>query len=226
MNSFSKYLTPVYSSYNSTSKVSIEITDYVEDIKKSMGPKFDEEGNYTVETNNDSFVVTCYDYAFNSASYQIRLPDEILAMNFSEEEISLDLNETLRVSEILSVYPSESWIETLDFEIGDNDIASIVNGTIIAKKKGTTTLTAKGKNSDGKTVQAQCTIIVTGEDKGYSIPTVNKFTVTGYETLKAYYNVSSDEREIGETGNKRAFGISRQYTWPPQGDHPLHHRSA
>ncbi len=215
MNSFSKYLTPVYSSYNSTSKVSIEITDYVEDIKKSMGPKFDEEGNYTVETNNDSFVVTCYDYAFNSASYQIRLPDEILAMNFSEEEISLDLNETLRVSEILSVYPSESWIETLDFEIGDNDIASIVNGTIIAKKKGTTTLTAKGKNSDGKTVQAQCTIIVTGEDKGYSIPTVNKFTVTGYETLKAYYNVSSDEREIGETGSKRAFGNEKTLSMFP-----------
>ncbi len=215
MNSFSKYLTPVYSSYNSTSKVSIEITDYVEEIKKSMGPKFDEEGNYTVETNNDSFVVTCYDYAFNSASYQIRLPDEILAMNFSEEEISLDLNETLRVSEILSIYPGESWIETLDYEIGDNDIASIVNGTIIAKKKGTTTLTAKGKDADGKPVQAQCVITVTGEDKGYSIPSVNKFTVTGYETLKAYYNVSSNEREIGETGNKRAFGNEKTLSMFP-----------
>lgn len=213
MSGFGKYLTPVYSSFNSTSKVTIELTDYVDDIKKSLGPKFD-DGGYTVETNNNSFVLTCYDYALNSASYQIRLPDEVLDMYFAEDTINLSPNETCRISEVLSIYPSESWIETLDFEVADEDIASVANGTIIAKKSGDTTLTATGKSSDGNLIKKSVAIHVysEGEDGyvgNYSVQEVSKFAVTGYETLKAFYNVSSDEREIGETGNKGSFGTSK-----------------
>ncbi|MBP5307820.1 MAG: leucine-rich repeat protein, partial [Clostridia bacterium] len=39
-----------------------------------------------------------------------------------------------------------------------------------------------------------------------SVTEVNNFRLTGYETIKAFYSPSSDEREIGENGDSRAFG--------------------
>ena len=212
MTTFGKYMTPVYSEFNSTSRVSIEITDYIEAMKNSVGPKFSSNGT-VMESDNNSFIVICYDYAMNSATYQIKLPDEIQALAFSTDEIKLSPNETFRVSEVLEAYPSSSWLETLDYEIDDESVASIVNGTIVAKKSGNTILTAIGKDAQGKEVRQSVKIKVYSEDEdgyngGYSIPEVNKFAFNGYKTIKAYYNASSDEREIGISGSNNYFSGS------------------
>lgn len=213
MTTFGKYMTPVYSEFNSTSRVSIEITDYVEAMKKSVGPKFSQSGT-TMESDNNSFIIACYDYAMNSATYQIKLPDEILGLNFSTDEIKLSLNETLRVADVLSVYPSESWLETLDYEITDANVARIVNGTLLAVGEGETVLTAKGKGSDGKTISKSVKVKVEG-DNGYTIPEVNKFAVTGYKTVKSYYGVVTDDREIGKAGSENYFGATNSLSMFP-----------
>ncbi len=219
MTTFGKYMTPVYSEFNSTSRVSIEITDYVEAMKKSVGPKFSQSGT-TMESDNNSFIITCYDYAMNSATYQIKLPDEILALNFSTEEIKLSPNETYRISDALSVYPSSSWLETLNYEITDESVATIVNGTLLAVKSGETVLTAIGKGSDGNQIRKSVKIKVLGEgdegyNGGYTVPEVNKFAVTGYSTIKAYYGVVSDDREIGPEGSRNYFGTTNTLSMFP-----------
>ena len=206
MASFGKYVTPVISSYNSTSVVKVELTDYIESIKQSAGISYG-SGRVDVVYNNNSYIVNVYDYALNEATYEIRLPDEILGIAFTEEEIRLSPNETKPVRDIIKAFPDDSWLSVLDYETSDPEVATVVNGTIIAKASGTAVITAKGKNSD---VTAELTVKVLGEgDEGYngrySVIWTNKFALTGYETVKAFYSPSSSEREIGEIGNSRAF---------------------
>ncbi len=216
LSSFGKYVTPVYSSFNSTSTVTIELTDYVSKIKNSAGIHYDENGEYSIVYGNNSFIASCYDYAMNSATYEIRLPDEILAMYFTEESVNLSPNETLDLSTILEVFPAESWLQVLDFESSNPDLVDIVNQTLLAKPVGadgvnTATITAIGYDKDGnkKTAELQVKVLSPGDEGyvgGYTVPEVNTFKLTGYTVNKAYYHISSEEREIGVTDGKYDFG--------------------
>ncbi len=214
MQTFGKYVTPVYSSFNSTTTVTIELTEYVNQLKNSAGISY-ENGNAEVKYNTNTFIAMCYDYAMNSATYEIRLPDEVLYMYFGLDEAILSPNETLDLRDIINIYPGESWMQTLEFTSDDPTVADIVNQTIVARKSGTATITAKGYRADGTPVTASLSIKVLapgdeGYVGGYTIPLVNKFELTGYETLKAYYSVDNDEREIGVTGGSYEF-INNEY---------------
>lgn len=226
MNTFGKYVTPIYSSFNSTSKVTIELTDYVSKLKESAGLNTN-AGSNEVVYNNNSFIAACYDYAMNSATYEIRLPDEVISMYFTEEELRLSPNETKDLTSILDIYPEESWLQILDFESSDKSIVDIVNQTLIAKKSGTATITATGHNKSGEKVTAQISVKVLAEDeegyKKYDVPAVNKFDVTGYKVNKAYYNVSSEEREIGLTDATYDFGAAKYLSMFPSESVTLHY---
>ncbi|MBO5412115.1 MAG: leucine-rich repeat protein [Clostridia bacterium] len=210
MNTFGKYMTPVYSSYNSTSKVTIELTDYVSQLKKSAGIVYHENGTYDIVEGMNSFIVSCYDYAMNSATYEINLPDDVLQMYFSKDEIRLSPNETLDISTVLNVFPNETWIESLEFVSSDKDIVEVVNKTILAKESGTATITAIGYDENGvkKTDTVTVKVLAEGDDGyvgGYTVPEINRFMVKSYKVNKAYYSVSSEEREIGLTGGEYEF---------------------
>ena len=220
MNSFGKYVTPVYSSFNSTSTVTVELTDYVSQIKNSAG--LDKVTGTGVEYNNNSFIVNCYDYAMNAATYEIRLPDEILSMYFNVEDdlLKLNPNETKNLADLLEVFPGESWMETLDFETSDDSVVGIVNQTLIAKKSGTATITAIGYGADGKEVRAnlEVKVLAAGEEGyfgGYTLPEVNRFEITGYKVNKAYYSTNPDEREIGFTDGQYEFGTANTLSMFP-----------
>lgn len=214
MRSFGRYITPVYSSFNSTAKVTVELTDYINQIKQSAGISYGADGSVNVVKNN-SFIAQVYDYAMNYATYEIRLPDEVASMFFNQEEIQLSPNETFVITDILNIYPTNSWKQVLDVTISDKDkeIIGLANQTIIAKTSGTATITVIGYDKDGNKVFEQLRVKVLDEgDEGYngnlSIPEVNKFTLTGYTTEKAYYATTNEEREIGLTGGTYDFGGS------------------
>lgn len=207
LETFGKYFTPIYSSYNATSTVTIELTDYVARLKKSVGSAYDEEGKNQIVYNNNSFIAICYDYAMNSATYEIRLPDEILAAEFTEEEIQLAVGRTKDLTRIMSIYPSDSWVQTLDFVSENPAVASIVNNVVVGKSEGQTVINAvkKDANNNAKVVASIPITITPGSGLG-STEVVNNFEITGYYTNKAYYSVSNDDREIGETDTTNAFG--------------------
>ena len=215
METFGKYMIPVYSSYNSTSVVEIELTDYVQKIKESIGPNYSYANDGKVGEKNNSFVIGCYDYAMNSAVYEIRLPDEVLALYFDVEDkqLSLSPNETKDLTSILQVYPAETWLQVLDFESSNPEIADVVNQTLIAKQSGTATITAIGYDKKGnkKTDTLQVVVLKEGDegyDGSYSVPEINKFELTGYKVNKAYYSVNTSERDIGLEQSIQAFGSS------------------
>ena len=82
LQSFGKYVTPVYSSFNSTSIVTIELTNYVSQLKNSCGIEYNPDYTTTVIHNTNTFVATVYDYGMNYATYEISLPDDIIYMYF------------------------------------------------------------------------------------------------------------------------------------------------
>lgn len=213
LESFGEYMTPVYSSYNSTSVITFELTDYIAQIKeKSVGLVYDEASKQQVAKKNNAFVITAYDYAMNAATYELSLPEEVAAMYFADsdgkkiEELELRLNETKNIADLVKIYPDETWSQMLDFEYDKTTgIIDIVNNYIIAKKGGETILTAKGLDKNGNVVQASLKITV-DDTKKYDEPGVNQFALTGYDTIFAYYSLDNDDKEIGVTGGSYEFG--------------------
>ena len=212
LNSFGKYMTPIYSTFNSDAIVTINLTDYIADIKNSAGIKFYPNGDAEFDYNNNSYIVAVYDYALNGGIYQLRLPDEFLSVQFKQEEIVLSPNESLRLAEIMDFYPAGSWLNTLDYEVSESDIVEVVNQTLVAKSSGTAEIAVKGYNENGKIVTKatlRVRVLAEGEEGyngGYTVPQISKFEISGYKVEKAFYSVSSSEREIGITDGTYSFG--------------------
>ncbi len=63
LHALGQYMTPVESSFNSTTYVVYELTDVIDEIRSKSHSK-------------NSFTLVCYDYAMNYAAYEIPLPDD------------------------------------------------------------------------------------------------------------------------------------------------------
>ncbi|MCD8206666.1 MAG: leucine-rich repeat protein, partial [Bacteroidales bacterium] len=230
---FGKYATPVYSSFNSTSIVTFELTDYIDEIKNSQAIIYYEDGTYDVEKNSNTFIAICYDYAMNQSVYEIRIPDEVIAMYFStdgtnitleesngsqEYHVTLALNETLDLTQVLQVYPSDAWVQAFDYTIataGGEQYVRVVNQTVLALDYvDDVVLTVTANTSGGKTTSLELHITVSG-NKGYTLPVVNSFSITDYYVNKAFYIMDADEREIGYTGYSYDFSSDKSLSMYP-----------
>ncbi len=191
VKAFDKYLTPIYSEDNSTTTVIYELTDYVDEIR-------------TGAANKNCITVVTYDYALNQAAYEIPLPDDYTDFYFTEEELTLSPNEIYDLKPL--VYPNTEWPELLEYYSANMDVATVVNDKLVAIAPGVSRIVARDPVTK-KT--ASFTLTVRGEgDEGfvrYDKPVAENFTLTGYLVDKAYYFLSSEEREIGVTGDEMKF---------------------
>ncbi len=205
MKAFEHYMTPIYSDRNSTTRVTFELTDHVYDIK-----------NYATEKN--SFVVTVYDYALNSATYEIGLPDDFTDFYFEslEDGLTLSPNEVYTLSPI--VYPNTEWSELLSFTSSKPSVARIVNNKLVAVASGTAIIKAQDPNTN-ESVTFKVTVLGEG-DEGYvkyDRPVVDVFTLDGYQATKAYYVVANEDKDIGDTGNISFFeGVYNLKMYPSE----------
>ncbi len=211
LNSFGSGMSQVYSGFNTTSEVIIELTDYLALTKNSY--------------NENTFVITVYDYAMNAGTYEIHVPDEVKYLYFAEgedgeqlEELRLNPNETKSLTDIIHIYPSASWAETLQFIPRDPEVATVLNGKVLALKEGSETYLdiyeqSVKPNPDGTMPEdkrlASLKLTVLGpEDEGYDpydAPQVDIFRVDGYKTVKAFYRLANTDRDIGLTGSVETF---------------------
>ncbi len=194
LNSFEQYLTPVYSKFNDTTYVTFELTDYLYELKD------------TSLVNRKTFVLTCYDYALNLATYEVGLPDEHIDFYFEglENGLKLSPNEIFTLEPVN--YPETEWTELLTFESQRTSVARVVNNKLVAVAPGTTQVIARDTES-GKSVKFTVTVLAEG-DEGfvrYDKPVADIFRLDGYETIKAYYMVNTDDKDIGDTGDVRFF---------------------
>jgi hypothetical protein len=190
-NAFDKYITSIYSDFNSDAYVVYELTDYVERIKNNA-------------VNRNTFAIVTYDYALNTATYEISLPDEYIDMYFEEGSIKLSPNETYELKPVL--YPGSEWSELLEYHSTNMEVARVVGNKVVALKAGETRIVARDPVTK-KTAHLSLTVLAEG-DEGYQKfdkPITDNFTLTGFYTKKAYYQLDSTERDIGQTGDEQKF---------------------
>ena len=188
---FEGYMTPIYSERNGTTYVTYELTDYIFDIKQNS-------------YNKNTFAVSLYDYAINEATYEIELPDDFAALYLEETEIKLNPNEVYTIT--TNVYPEKEWDELLVYSSSNTDVVRIVNNKMIALKPGLSNVTV----TDPKTnISATMSVTVRAPgDEGYkelAKPVADVFLLKGYDTLKAFYFMANEDRDIGETGDVSLF---------------------
>ena len=192
--SFEQYLTPVYSQKNSTTTVRLELTDYIYEIK---------EGSI----NDMCFAVTCYDYALNYATYEIGLPVNFADFYFAEmaeNGLTLSPNEVYTLEPLVD--PGTEWAELLTFTSSKPSVARVVNNKIVAAGSGNAVIKVSNPATN-KSVTFPVTVLKEG-DEGYrrfDKPVADIFRLAGYTTQKAYYVLDNEEKDIGDTGDKRFF---------------------
>ncbi|MBQ8415624.1 MAG: leucine-rich repeat domain-containing protein [Clostridia bacterium] len=189
LDPFDAYVTPIYSEFNSTTNVVYELTDYIQDLREGIKP--------------NSFMVICYDYAMNQATYEIDLPDEFVDVWLEEEEIVLSPNQIYTLN--LNAYPYTEWgILAEEIFSSNTSAARIVNDKIVAVAPGESTVSVRFNDSIIK-VKVR---VLGEEDEGYvryDQPVADDFRLSGYYVDKAFYFLNSDEREIGSTEDERVF---------------------
>ncbi len=196
---FEQYISPIYSKENGTTYVTYELTDHIFDIKNEE----------TGSANKNTFAVTLYDYAMNDATYEIELPDDFVKIYLEQTEITLNTYETYTLS--ANVYPEGQWDKLLSYSTTDSSLVRIVNDKLVALPvtdeqiaKGENYATIRiydDKNSD---IVASMRVYVVN-DKKVTKPVADVFELTGYDTAYAFYAMSSEDRDIGETGDTNLF---------------------
>ena len=196
MKSFQQYMTPVYSTKNGTTVVTYELTDYIQQLKYA----------YTDNNQNSAFVVTCYDYALNYATYEIGLPDNFVDfyMDGLEEGLTLSPNEVYAV--MPSVYPATEWGELLEITSSKPGVVRVVNDKLVAVGSGNAIIKIQDRTTK-EYITFRVEVLKEGDEgyKRYDKPVADVFNLTGYYVDRAYYQVSSDDRDIGSTGDQRFF---------------------
>ena len=193
LKSFDQFMTPVYSERNSVTYVTYELTDCLYDIKENS-------------INKNSFALTTYDYALNYATYEIGLPD-----NFTDFYLDgLDEGLTMSPNEVYSleplVYPATEWGELLEITSSRASVVRVVNNKLVAGSSGVANIKVRDPATN-KSVTIKVTVLDEEDDgyRRYDKPVADVFTLTGYNTLKAYYMLSSEDKLIGDTGDTRFF---------------------
>lgn len=104
------------------------------------------------------------------------------------------------------VYPATEWAELLEFSSSRPSVVRVVNNKLVANTSGKATIKVRDPATN-QSVTFPVTVL-SEEDEGYrryDKPVADVFTLTGYETLKAYYMIDSADKLLGDTGDKRFF---------------------
>ena len=210
-SSLSEYPVPIYQEdRGETTKVTLEITDYIDRIKGSTMP----EG------------VTVYidDYAMNSGVCFIPFPEtENSGMEFLSSELDMGIHQTADLTTYLVAAdgsPIETdYLKNLTWTSSDESVVAIHNGQVEALKSGTATISVTGdtwtydETVNGQVVKQQLyksLVIKVGEevveDPNSSMNVqINNLQFSHYKTLFAF-NSDIDYSAIGITGSTNYFG--------------------
>ncbi len=207
MKAFEQYMTPIYSEENSTTKVTYELTDYIYEIKNNA-------------TTKNTFVVSVYDYAINTATYEIELPDDFTAFSLydkNEEEIKeivISPNEVFSLEPL--VYPADAWAELLEYSSSRPSVARVVNNKLVGINSGKAVIKIQDPvTHSSKTINV--TVLSEGDEgfRNYDKPVADVFRLYGFHTLKAYFMLNSEDKKIGDTGTNNFFEGNYSLTMYP-----------
>lgn len=221
--SLSEYPIPIYGEKGEISKVTIEITDYIDLLQYGW---MNSEGQKFPVTNGLGFLVD--DYALNQSYSYVTLPgtnsSEIAYQDKYFSSVSngtyqyykdiyvgdtLDLT-TMLTSNDLSIDSDPAvqakYFSLLSWKSSNEDVIKVKNGKIEAVGDGTALITCTTMNTDGYAYEIDLRIRVRKRSNTEDLSD-NKLTdieFTYFDTLKAFID-GPDVSEIGEVGQRFFF---------------------
>ena len=216
----SEYPVPIYQDERGqTTKVTMEITDYIDRIKDSSMP--------------EGITVYLDDYALNSGVCYIPFPEtENANLEFISSELDMSIHQTADLTTYLAAADGSEittdYLETLTWASSDESVVAINGGQIEAMKSGTATITVTGDTwtyqdtEKGETVEKQLykTLVITVGEETIDDPNssqnvqIKSLDFSYYETLFAF-NGDIDFSEIGETGMTSYFDGNNSISFYP-----------
>ena len=219
-SSLCEYPIPIYqNNRGEITKVTVEITDYIDLIKNSAMP--------------EGLTVYIDDYAMNSGVCYIPFPEtENSNLVFKSPDLAMDINDTLDLVTYLVCEGKEEletdYLKNLTWTSSDPSVVAIHGGKIEALKSGTATISVTGsewtykETVDGQEVEKPLykTIVINVSENVSDNPDsagkvqIEKLDFVSYKTLFAFNN-DIDFSEIGLTGSINYFGGNNSISFYP-----------
>ncbi len=216
---------PVYQEERGkASKVTIEITDYIDIIKESAMP----EG------------ITFYvdDYALNANICYVNFPEtDSRDLDFKTTTLDMDINQSFDLTAYLEHTDSNDpvvtdYLKTLTWASSDSSVVAVHDGQLEALKSGSATITVTSDSwfymEYGNKKKISKSIVVNVSDKTVE-NSQSRFTAqlkdlkfTSYDTLFAF-NSDIDYSEIGKSGSIQFFDKSNSISFYPAEKVKLHY---
>ena len=221
--SLTEYPIPIYGEKGEISKVTIEITDYIDLLQYGW---MNSEGQKFPVTNGLGFLVD--DYALNQSYSYVTLPgtnsSEIAYQDKYFSSVSngtyqyykdLYVGDTLDLSTMLTSNDptiandpivQAKYFASLSWKSSNEEVIKVKNGKIEAVSDGTALITCTTMNTDGYAYEIDLRIRVRKRSNAEDLSD-NKLTdieFTYFDTLKAFID-GPDISEIGEVGQRFFF---------------------
>lgn len=216
--SLSEYVIPIYGSKADISKVTIEITDYMDLLQYGVL----EDGTFSI-SNGLGFLVD--DYALNQSYSFVTLPGTNTSnITYKEEYASfvskgtyrynkklyvgdeLDLSVMLTSDDVLDEDETvqAAYFASLDWASDNENIVKVKNGKIEAVGSGTAIITCTTMASDGYAYELHLRITVNDKEVETTNQKLTDINFTYFNTLKAFID-GPEISEIGEVGDRFFF---------------------
>ncbi len=218
-SSLTEYPVPVYQeNRGEASKVTLEITDYLDIIANSAHP--------------EGLTVYIDDYAMNAGVCFIPFPDtesedlSFIDPEIIDPEINLNINDTLDLATKLvhkdTAIPVETdYLKTLTWTSSDESVVAVSGGKIEAKKSGSAVISVTGsswKTDDGLPISKSVVVKVSdvksdNPESAMNVP-LESLDFVSYNTIFAF-NTDIDYSEIGITDSINYFGGNNSISFYP-----------
>lgn len=157
------YVVPIRSTTrNSTTTVSIEITDIYDKYKDQLYVQVDD------------FALNHSVYALNLSKASVSVTPDSFELAEGEENITLDIFETHKVS---LIYEGSANLSNFSWSSEKMSVAQVKNGEIVGIGEGTTRVTVMNAAGVKKTIN----VTVTNNEKKLSVPTLSFGTISDYD---------------------------------------------
>ncbi|MBQ3253849.1 MAG: S8 family serine peptidase, partial [Acholeplasmatales bacterium] len=220
ISSLDEYPTPIYcETKGGITKVTLEITDYMDLLKHGTSVKDEENGSQYPMTNGLGIMVD--DYALNANYYYVALPGtDATRLSFTKSNHVFEVGNQINLLDFIQTNDptfdpdavgAQDYLARLHWTSSNEDVVRVNNGIVEAVGSGTARVTVQGIANSSAILTASCEFTVlqeygnnsgsSGDTKFSNDVSLQEISFTHFDVINAFID-GADLSEIGETGDR------------------------